>query len=196
MHLYKKSKLLMRLLLTALFLPFCAVAQWQPSFVENRFLRLEQLKTSDSSIHSYQSLPLFSYVLNDKYATTERTVFQSENDKLSFVLENKLSVTYQINPSDGSNPSMTAYPSDGSKPSDGYGYAVITFTNTSADTLRLRNVVPFGESKSHVYITGLGNHSLSRAHLFRPGFAPVNVILPDNAWELGFSAVNMVEKNV
>jgi iron(II)-dependent oxidoreductase len=190
----QKSKLLMRLLLTALFLPFCAVAQWQPSFVENRFLRLEQLKISDSSIHSYQSLPLFSYVLNDKYATTERTVFQSENEKLNFVLENKLSVTYQINPSDGSNPSMTAYPSDGSKPSD--GYAVITFTNTSADTLRLRNVVPFGESKSHVYITGLGNHSLSRAHLFRPGFAPVNVILPDNAWELGFSAVNMVEKNV
>ncbi|RDB08073.1 sulfatase-modifying factor protein [Runella aurantiaca] len=168
----------MRLLLTALFLPFCAVAQWQPSFVENRFLRLEQLNTSDSTIRAYQSLPLFSYVLNDKYGTTERTVFQSENEKLNFVLENKLSVTCQINPSDG------------------YGYAVITFTNTSADTLRLRNVVPFGESKSHVYITGLGNHSLSRAHLFRPGFAPVNVILPDNAWELGFSAVNMVEKNV
>lgn len=57
-------------------------------------------------------------------------------------------------------------------------------------------MVPLGESKSHVYITGLGNHSLSRAHLFRPGFAPVNVILPDNAWELGFSAVNMIEKNV
>ncbi|NBB19427.1 SUMF1/EgtB/PvdO family nonheme iron enzyme [Runella sp. CRIBMP] len=165
----------MRLLLTVLFLPFCAIAQWQPSFVENRFLRLEQLKTSDSTIRAYQSLPLFSYVLNDKYATTERTVFQSENEKLNFVLENKLNVTYQIKPSDG--------------------YTVITFTNTSTDTLRLRNVVPLGESKSHVYITGLGNHSLSRAHLFRPGFAPVNVILPDNAWELGFSAVNMVDKN-
>ncbi|MCP1384506.1 formylglycine-generating enzyme family protein [Runella salmonicolor] len=172
----------MRLLLTILFLPFCAVAQWHPSFVENRFLRLEQLKTSDSTILAYQSLPLFSYVLNDKYATTERTVFQSENEKLNFVLDNKLNVTYQINPSDGS------------KPSD--GYTVITFTNTSTDTLRLRNVVPLGESKSHVYITGLGNHSLSRAHLFRPSFAPINVILPDNAWELGFSAVNMVEKNV
>ncbi len=171
----QKSKLLMRLLLTVLFLPFCAVAQWQPSFVENRFLRLEQLKTSDSTIRAYQSLPLFSYVLNDKYATTERTVFQSENEKLNFVLENKLNVTYQIKPLDG--------------------YTVITFTNTSTDTLRLRNVVPLGESKSHVYITGLGNHSLSRAHLFRPGFAPVNVILPDNSWELGFSAVNMVDKN-
>ena len=171
----QKSKLLMRLLLTVLFLPFCAVAQWQPSFVENRFLRLEQLKTSDSTIRAYQSLPLFSYVLNDKYATTERTVFQSENEKLNFVLENKLNVTYQIKPLDG--------------------YTVITFTNTSTDTLRLRNIVPLGESKSHVYITGLGNHSLSRAHLFRPGFAPVNVILPDNSWELGFSAVNMVDKN-
>lgn len=55
----KKSKLLMRLLLTILFLPFSAVAQWHPTFVENRFLRLEQLKTSDSAIRAYQSLPLF-----------------------------------------------------------------------------------------------------------------------------------------
>ncbi len=170
----------MRVLLTLLLLPFWAVAQLKPTFVEARFLRVEHFALRDSTLHTFQALPLFSYVLNDKYATTERTVFQAENEKLKFVLENKLSVTYS--------------PSNGSKPLD--GDAVITFTNTSADTVRLRNVVPLGESKSHVYITGLGTHSLSRAHLFRPNFAPVNVILPDNAWELGFSAVTMADKNV
>ena len=67
--------------------------------------------------------------------------------------------------------------------------ALITFKNTSRDTLRLHNVVPLGESGKHVYITGKGNHGLSRTHLFRPGYEPVNVIVPDNAWELGFSAI-------
>jgi len=64
----------------------------------------------------------------------------------------------------------------------------IIFRNISKDTLLLHNVVPFGRLEDQVYITGRGKHSLSRAHLFRPGFDPVNVILPDNSWESGFSA--------
>jgi gamma-glutamyl hercynylcysteine S-oxide synthase len=74
------------------------------------------------------------------------------------------------------------------------GYAQkysLQFVNESEDTLTLHNVVPFGESDKHVYITGKGSHYLSRSHLFRPGLEPVNVILPDNAWELGFSAINL-----
>ncbi|HEX5668931.1 MAG TPA: hypothetical protein VFX73_09025, partial [Chitinophagaceae bacterium] len=62
----------------------------------------------------------------------------------------------------------------------------IIFTNTSADTLALRNVVPEGE----VFITGLGEHPLSRAHLFLPQRIPVNVVLPDNAWELGYASAD------
>lgn len=69
--------------------------------------------------------------------------------------------------------------------------ADIRFTNISNDTILLHNVVPLGEDENHIYITGKGNHGLSRTHLFRPGFAPVNVIVPDNAWNLGFSAVEM-----
>lgn len=178
----------MRVLLTFLLLPFWAVAQWKPTFAEDRLLRVEHFTHRDTTLRAFRALPLFSYVLNDTYATTERTVFQTENEKLNFVFENKLKVT--CSPSDGLEPS------DGDAANTPDGYAVITFTNTSSDTLRLRNVVPLGESESHVYITGLGNHSLSRAHLFRPGFSPVNVILPDNAWELGFSAVTMAGKNV
>jgi len=66
----------------------------------------------------------------------------------------------------------------------------ITFKNITADTLVLENIVPLGADPAHVYITGLGDHPLSRAYLFRPGYEPLNVILPDNAWELGFSAID------
>lgn len=66
--------------------------------------------------------------------------------------------------------------------------ANIVFTNLSKDTLQLENVVPFGENVNRVYITGKGKHGLSRTHLFVPGKQPVNVIVPDNAWDLGFSS--------
>jgi formylglycine-generating enzyme required for sulfatase activity len=71
--------------------------------------------------------------------------------------------------------------------------ALVTFKNISHDTIQLHNIVPFGESDKHVYITGKGKHGLSRTHLFRPGYNPVNVIVPDNAWELGFSAIKTSE---
>jgi formylglycine-generating enzyme required for sulfatase activity len=77
------------------------------------------------------------------------------------------------------------------------GYkAMISFVNISEDTIKLHNVVPFGQSPDHVYITGKGDHYLSRTHLFRPGSKPVNVIVPDNAWELGYGAVTAEEINV
>ncbi|HEY0898946.1 MAG TPA: hypothetical protein VGD90_06410, partial [Sphingobacteriaceae bacterium] len=68
---------------------------------------------------------------------------------------------------------------------------VVTFKNISADTLRLSNVVPLGTADKDVYITGKGNHELSRTHVFLPGKSPVNVIVPDNAWELGYSGLQV-----
>ncbi len=65
----------------------------------------------------------------------------------------------------------------------------IVLENTSSDTLEIRNLVPFGVNNDHVYITGLGEHGLSRTHLFIPGKTPVNVVCPDNAWDLGFSCI-------
>lgn len=63
----------------------------------------------------------------------------------------------------------------------------VIFTNNGKDTVRLFNVIPFTKDDKYPYITGLGNHPLSRTHLFLPGKKPVNVIVPDNAWELGFN---------
>lgn len=115
-------------------------------------------------------LPLVTFLLNDIPKSTANT--QSGNDFA--VIDKKLSVTYsQVS---GYNPGLKAE---------------ITFINISKDTLRLGNVVPFGESVNHIYITATGKPGLSRTHLFRPGFEPVNVIVPDNAWELGFATVNV-----
>ncbi|MCK9412978.1 MAG: formylglycine-generating enzyme family protein [Prolixibacteraceae bacterium] len=77
---------------------------------------------------------------------------------------------------------------------EGYhpGYkAVLTFKNISPDTIWLTNVVPFGFTGDKVFLTGKGDHPLSRSYLFRPGFEPVNCILPDNAWETGFSDITV-----
>jgi len=67
--------------------------------------------------------------------------------------------------------------------------------NISNDTIEIRNLVPFGAAADHVYITGLGEHGLSRTHLFIPGKSPVNVICPDNAWELGVTCIENKDGN-
>ncbi|MCK7462105.1 MAG: hypothetical protein MZU84_08600 [Sphingobacterium sp.] len=56
---------------------------------------------------------------------------------------------------------------------------------------RSRSRTSFRSAKAPtaIYITaGLPNeepHTLDRTQLFRPGLAPVGVVLPDNAWHMG-----------
>ena len=66
--------------------------------------------------------------------------------------------------------------------------ALVIIKNITNDTLKLSNIVPFGEPGGQVYITGRGNERLSKTKLFLPGRAPLSVIVPDNAWELGFAS--------
>ncbi|HTE31943.1 MAG TPA: SUMF1/EgtB/PvdO family nonheme iron enzyme [Chryseolinea sp.] len=70
-------------------------------------------------------------------------------------------------------------------------HARIHFINISTDTLVLQNIIPFSEKYSEALITGIGNHELSRTHLALPGRSPVNVIVPDNAWELGYNTLTI-----
>ncbi|MBZ5855742.1 formylglycine-generating enzyme family protein [Flavihumibacter profundi] len=70
---------------------------------------------------------------------------------------------------------------------------VILFRNITSDTVKLENIVPFGISTDHVYITGKGDHELSRTHLFLPGKQPVNVIVPDNAWDMGYCSFSFAK---
>lgn len=61
----------------------------------------------------------------------------------------------------------------------------IVFLNQGNDTITIENVVPFGISPQRPHITATGPAGLARSALFLPGYGPVGVILPDNAWELG-----------
>ena len=116
-------------------------------------------------IAAQKNYPFFSIEINKKviYATEREGVFEN---KLRFSLQSKNS---------------------------GQLFEEVLLENISNDTLEIRNVVPFGATADHVYITGLGEHELSRTHLFIPGKMPVNVICPDNAWELGFSCQENVD---
>ncbi len=70
----------------------------------------------------------------------------------------------------------------------GRALAQLVLRNTWRDTIAISDVVPFGEKENLAWITGYGPPDLARANLFLPGKSPVRVILPDNAWEMGFSA--------
>lgn len=108
------------------------------------------------------ALPLFTFELNgNTFSAADSSAFAS---KIAIQIEKKTNLVGSIR------------------------YALF-FKNTSKDTLALSNILPFGASPERVYITGLDSHWLSRTHLFLPNRKPVNVIVPDNAWELGYGAI-------
>jgi formylglycine-generating enzyme required for sulfatase activity len=118
-------------------------------------------------------LPLCTYVVNGKLQNTQNAVFLRKNADTTLYRQAGLEIAvWSLIPV-----------GDAQK-------LGLRFANaTTADTLTIENIVPLGESADRPYITGLGKHPLSRTHLFLPGRAPVNVIVPDNAWNLGYAAV-------
>jgi len=135
-------------------------------------LNTENITLSDSSVLDlHRSRPLFSFLLDGKFHSSADADVQWNNNICTQVFENNLNVTFRI-----SDPSVAGWQSE------------IIFQNIGTDTVTLSNVVPFGEDKTSVYITGDGPWDLARAFLFRPAFRPLRVILPDNAWELGYSS--------
>ncbi|MBN2774475.1 MAG: SUMF1/EgtB/PvdO family nonheme iron enzyme, partial [Prolixibacteraceae bacterium] len=127
--------------------------------IDQKKLSIEKIITGQSEV-VIENIPVISFKLGDQ------TIFSNQEKNFRNYLQ--IEIKNQEYKNGGWN-------------------ALIIFRNISTDTLTLHNIVPFGENPERVYITGLGDHYLSRSHLFRPGFKPVNVILPDNAWELGYS---------
>jgi formylglycine-generating enzyme required for sulfatase activity len=66
---------------------------------------------------------------------------------------------------------------------------LVRIHNYSIDTVDVENIVPFGETPDHIYMTSTGPWALARAKIFRPGLGAIGVILPDNAWEMGYGAI-------
>ena len=68
---------------------------------------------------------------------------------------------------------------------------MVRFINRGKGIHKIENLVPFGEGSDKVFITAQGSKEwpqyLCRSVLCRPGSGPVGVVLPDNAWHLGFA---------
>ncbi|HSN08565.1 MAG TPA: hypothetical protein VLS85_05985, partial [Hanamia sp.] len=153
----------------ALFLSIAYFVLFQPSFISAQSLK--SLQTNNLTVSSFtgnnyvsyqlkEPLPLADFDLNGIKCSTSSTEEWKQ----------KLAIDY--------TPDTSFYPGIS---------GTILFKNISADTISISNLVPFGQSSRKVYITGLGSNPLSRTYLFLPHRQPVNVIVPDNAWELGFS---------
>ncbi|HNW56833.1 MAG TPA: SUMF1/EgtB/PvdO family nonheme iron enzyme [Bacteroidales bacterium] len=137
-------------------------------------LNVENFLFSDSSTITLPSVrPLYSFYLGNKLYSSEVNNIEKKDKQYSQTFGNNLRVTFT--PAD----SLVS----------GWEGRVV-FENRGSDTVTVSNVVPFGEDKNSVFITGDGLNNLTQASLFRPGFAPVSVILPDNAWETGYSSFN------
>ena len=118
--------------------------------------------------------PILSFQLDEKiYTTSDVPALKSGND---YLLEfgNKLKLVL-IN-------------SESTAPGWQCGFE---FENISGDTLSVSNVIPFDTDNESVNITGKGPWDLARAWLFRPGYEPVRLILPDNAWEMGYTSFDV-----
>jgi formylglycine-generating enzyme required for sulfatase activity len=138
---------------------------------KDRGLNSDRVVLSDSSsIVLSVSKPLYSFLLNARLYNSGEVEAINTNDQYTQTFENII-VTFG---------SSARY--------DSGWRSELIFENKGNDTVTISNVVPFGEDTGSVYITGKGPSDLARAWLFRPGFQPVRVILPDNAWELGYSS--------
>jgi formylglycine-generating enzyme required for sulfatase activity len=161
-------------------LSYVAQSQKLTDFRNNSLtgITVDQLSVSEGTPLTFtKSRPLFSFLLNNKILNTSGSVIARKDNILSQEFNNTLRVT-------------TATVKD----SINALRLEIIFENTGNDTIRLSNVVPFGEdSVNSVHITGKGPWDLARAWLSRPGYRPVRVILPDNAWELGYTSFKISE---
>ena len=164
------KKLVLASLALLCLLPLTAQELKFVNLVTNKGLVVGNFK--DKSGKVYESiLPLISFRLGELLVDTRQMNVVSTGDSTVARLDTRLEVVFRNEP--GFSP--------------GWKGTVKIRNLTKKDTLEVWNIVPFGEAPDKVYITGFGRHELSRTYLARPGLAPVNVIVPDNAWNLGFS---------
>ena len=121
-------------------------------------------------------LPFLSYEVNDKAAGFSGIRPVVSSDSIYYMKEG---ITVSIRFAEASK---------------GYRFQV-RFINQTGEAVKISNVVPLGRGDDKVYITGAGGfewpYYLNRSQLFRPGYGPIGVVLPDNAWHLGFCDVKI-----
>ncbi len=174
---FSKTSILYRYVFLLVLLLFCGLNVFSQTLGRfgidsNQGLRVISMTLSDSSVTYFDSSrPLFSFHAKGQYHTSADLPASIDKGISRQVLDNGLQISVNL-------PSASATGLSGE----------IIFENIGSDTIILSDIVPFGEDRSSVYITGYGPSDLARARLFRPGQEPLRVILPDNTWELGYSS--------
>ena len=135
-------------------------------------LKADSLTLSDNTnLLIKREKPIFSFIINEKVFTAKDVSAMANGNIYSQTFDNKIKLVF----------------SEDESVKSGWGCG-FEFENISDDTVSVSNVVPFSQDNESVTITGKGPWDLARAWLFRPGYRPVRVILPDNAWEMGYSS--------
>jgi len=148
----------------------------QKPVITKKFLQIAAFTDQMEDTLVLKATPLFSFILNNKVWFSDDNSLTYNDSINRFSLDNKLSFRWEKDTLFSSGNEVNLF-----------------IQNISKDTFELENIVPFGESQDKVYITGKGPWSLARAYLFRPGKEPLGIILPDNAWEMGYAAVKTDE---
>ncbi len=144
-------------------------------FIASRGMGVDSYKIRNEPQQKFSSAyPLFSIELNDTLATTLSAYPTLKNDEYIFQFACGLTGTMKIDK--GFSPGWKAH---------------ITLENKSDSIIKILTLVPFGQSPHHIYITASAPWNLASSKIFRPGLGPVGVVLPDNAWSLGYSAIDI-----
>jgi len=143
----------------------------------DRGLGFASYQASDGTrIECRELLPLFTFELNDSVVSSFSGTAISSGDSLIWSSTSGINASVKVE-----------------KSFDRGCKAVVTFRNASSQRQAISNVVPLGVAPDHVYIISAGPQTyvtrLSRSQLFRPGLGPIGVVLPDDAWEMGFCDV-------
>lgn len=161
-------------LFLSIFYPFSVLAQnvVKLNIPDSLILTSSGVHLSDSvNLTFKRRRPVLSFLADEKNYDSDDVIAIREKDRYVLVYDNGIKLTFR---------ETDSFPF--------YWDGELVFENISSDTLSISNVIPFSTDDETVYITGKGPWDLARAWLFRPGFSPVRVILPDNAWELGYAS--------
>lgn len=143
----------------------------QITFSYDKGLYIENVEINNKKIFLLQNRPIFTFEINNKVFSTKDLQKINENE---FQLPNKILVKFFEN----------------QKFNNSINYS-ITIQNISEDTIFIANITPFGATDDLIHIKSDGAPSLTRAKLFRPNLKPIGIILPDNAWEMGYASLEL-----
>ena len=143
-------------------------------FDESQSLSVTGINMEKGQKTDMTKCPVFSLMIDNQEYKSSDLKYSIKSDKIIFTFSDSITGTIKQD----------------TKFHSGIKYT-IHFTNNSKQKHTIENLVPLGEGPDKVYITAGGTkdwpHYLCRSLLYRPGYGPVGVILPDNAWHLGFT---------